>query len=168
MALVKLAGLAAIAGGALRIADSFLPAYVSAQALQRAYSVTDLFLLLGAFGIYASLARTLGWPGAVGLLAFVFGIVIVRLPAVSLFGFSGYQSGATVALIGISVLGAQMLVRRVAVIAPFLWFGALVIGALGAAFFSNAAQALAGILFGAAFIEAGVDLWRGSNEKAAA
>jgi len=77
--LVRPFGLAAIAGGALRVVDSFVPQALPADVLAVLYFTTDVFLLLGIAGIY--LSRTLGVAGVIGVLIFVVGILLVRASA---------------------------------------------------------------------------------------
>jgi hypothetical protein len=130
---------------------------IPAENLQQLYLVTDLLLLLGLFGLYAENAAKLGLLGAAGSAVFVFGILVVRSPHVSFFGLGGYQAGAAIALFGITVLGAMMLARGTRRLAPLLWFSALAAGLWAATgFLAGPATALAGLLFGAGFVAAGV------------
>jgi hypothetical protein len=153
--LLRLAGAAAIAGGTLRIIDVFLPAMADATR-QQIYFVTDLFLLVGAIGLYAENARALRWRGATGFALFLLGILLVRSPQVSFFGAGGYQTGAAIALTGICILGLALLLERTALLAPLMWLGALATGIVGSGGIAPlSAVALAGILFGAGFIALG-------------
>jgi len=127
-----------------------------AENFQQVYFAIDFLLLLGLFGLYAEHAAKIGWFGAAGLAVFVFGILIVRSPHVSFFGAGGYQAGAAIALLGITALGAMMLLQGIARLAPLLWFGALAAGLLGAAGLqAGLATAIAGLLFAAGFVAAG-------------
>ena len=154
---LRLAALAAIGGGLLRMLAVFVAtASVPDANLQQLYFVIDFLLLLGGFGLYEEHGAKLGWTGAAGFAAFVFGILLIRSPQVSFFGAHGYQTGAAVALLGITTTGAMMLVRTIAVLAPLLWFAALAAGLWAATgFLAGPGTALAGLLFGAGFVAAG-------------
>jgi len=157
MMLLRAAGAAATIGGALRIADTFLPSIgVNDAMLQQAYFVTDLFLILGAIGLFVDGRKVLRWAGAVGFVVFLIGILLVRSPQVTFYGAGGYQFRAAIALFGICIIGATMLVRRVALTAPLMWFGALLAGALGAvAVAPSVMLGIAGVLFGGGFVAIG-------------
>jgi len=52
---LRLAAIAAVGGGVLRIVATLLPAlHLPDATLQQCYFATDFLLLLGAFGIYAA------------------------------------------------------------------------------------------------------------------
>jgi hypothetical protein len=154
---LRLAAFAAIAGGLLRALAVLLPiSDMSQQSLQQFYFVTDFLLLLGVFGLYARNSAKLDLVGAACLSIFVFGILVVRSPHVTLFGAGGYQAGAAIALLGIVGLGTMMLSRGIAHLAPILWFLALAAGLSAAmGFQAGPATAIAGLLFGAGFVAAG-------------
>lgn len=159
--LLRLAALAAIVAGLLRAADPFLgAAHLSGTTQQQLWFVIDVLLLFGATGIYLA-NRAAGVAGFVGYLVFVIGILVVRSAGVSFFGFGGYQAGATVALLGIALFAASLLVRRAQIAAAVLWLTSLAAGlasrtGIGAAYL----VALSGILFGFGFVAAGVRLLR--------
>ena len=159
---LRLAGLAAIGGGLLRVlAVLIATTKIPDASLQQVYFAIDFLLLLGAFGVYGKDAAKLGWIGVAGLALFVFGILVVRSPQVSFFGIHGYQSGAAIALLGVTAIGAMMLARHVARLAPLLWLAALVAGACAATgLMIGLATALAGLFFGAGFVAAGLRLAR--------
>jgi hypothetical protein len=147
---------AAIIGGALRIANNFLPAlHVSGSVLDEAYFVTDVFLLLGIFALFARNATRVGWLGLAGFLLFFVGILLVRSPQVG-FLLGGYQAVAGIALVGINLFGVAMMLAHLSRLAPLLWLGSLVVGL--AAGFGEAQLALlaSGTLFGLGFVAAGV------------
>jgi hypothetical protein len=109
---VKVLGMAALAGGALRVADSLVTGVSSTSTLALLYLLTDFLLLLGIGGIYWSRRGRLGAVGTIGAATFVAGIVLVRVSAFGALGASGYMLGATVAVIGLAVLSAETLIRR--------------------------------------------------------
>ena len=150
-------GLAAIAGGALRIVDSFTTHSLSAGTLAALYFATDVLLLLGIGGIYWSRRATLGIAGVMGAAIFVFGILLVRASAFGMLGANGYQLAAALALVGLVILSTEALLRRTdaGVSAP-LWLVAFVFGTIGAfGVMTPVMTILAGVAFGAGFVAAG-------------
>jgi hypothetical protein len=157
LALLRGLGLAAIAGGALRVVDSFTTQSLSAGTLAALYFATDVLLLLGIAGIYWSRRATLGVAGVIGAAIFVFGILLVRLSAFGLLGTNGYQFAAALALVGLVILSIEALLRRTdaGVSAP-LWLVAFVFGIVGAfGVMTPVMTVLAGAAFGAGFVAAG-------------
>jgi hypothetical protein len=163
--LVRLSGAAALIGGTLRIADAFISHAFAGPIVQLIYFATDLFLLFGLAGIYLRRSRSVGMGGFAGLVVTVLGILIVRSSTV-LFASAGYAIGAGVTLVGLAVLSVFILLRRAgSPLAPLLWLAAVVLGLAGA---SAAAPywiaSLAGIVFGAGFVAAGIELMRAGPE----
>jgi hypothetical protein len=154
--LERIGAVAAVAGGALRLADDFLPVlHVPNGSLELAYFATDVLLLLGAFSFFARNASQLGWVGVAGFLVFFVGILLVRSPQIGS-ALGGYRSAAAIALVGIVVLGLAMLRARVARLAAFLWSAALGAGIAGSVGFQPAlALLVSGSLFALGFITVG-------------
>ena len=159
--LLRASGVSAIAGGALRIADSF--ADLPPAALALLYLATDVFLLAGIAGFWIGRLGRIGIVGRIGLAVFVAGILMVRASA---FGLGAYQTGATVALLGLAIHSVEALFRG-PLWAPIAWLGALAAGIAGAAgFASTAMTAFAGVLFGLGFIAAGIETLYGVPQSA--
>jgi len=153
--LVRTLGLAAIAGGVLRVADSFLTQALPADVLTALYFTTDVLLLLGIAGTY--LSRTLGFAGVIGVATFVVGILLVRASAFGVLGPNGYQLAAAIALSGLVILSADFLSRRTGIASAMLWLSAFGFGVTGVLGIVPALMTiLAGVAFGAGFIVAGV------------
>jgi hypothetical protein len=163
--LIRLASIAAILGGALRIADAFLGSSGS-QFQQLAYFATDVMLIFGLCGIYFSRSDRLGFPGLFGFVLAITGILMVRSAALSVFGLNAYLVGAAVTLLGVDLISVIMLIRGVfSKLVPVLWIASLVFGVLG--LFGAAASwavPLAGVAFGVGFIAAGVILYSDKTE----
>jgi len=155
--LFHLSGAAAIAGGALRIANTLTLHVLDPHTLDLGYLLTDLFLLLGLTGWYAAHAGKLGASGIAGFAIAVAGILVIRSAA--LFPGYGYQAGAMALLAGLVVMNLTALVPMArARLAAWLW-----LAAFGCAMASLVAPALAivsAVLFGAGFICAGIGLLR--------
>lgn len=158
--LLRLAAIAAILGGALRIADAFL-ANSGIQLQQFAYFATDVMLIFGLCGIYFSRSNRLGFAGLFGFFLAITGILMVRSSALSVFGLSAYLVGAAVTLLGVDLISIIMLIRGAfPKIVPVLWIASLIFGVIG--LFGAAirwAVPIAGITFGVGFIAAGVVLF---------
>jgi len=152
---VRILGGAAIAGGVLRIMDSFTLGVLSPGTLSLLYFVTDVLLLLGIAGIYWSRRTTIGIAGTIGAAIFALGIVWIRIDAFT--GANVYQLGAAVALLGLAVLsGEELLRRRDIVAAPVLWLAAFLFGIVGTLGLMVPVMTIAaGVAFGAGFVVAG-------------
>src|SRR6202162_2371069 len=157
---LRLCGVTAIAGGALRVCDAFLAATTSVHTQQIAYAVTDLMLLLGLCGVYLPRRKTLGLVGFLGFVALIAGFAIVRSSGLTLLGPNSYMIGATVTLIGVVAMGAVMLVRRAfPKLAPALWIASFVVGLIGLMSAKlGLAVVLAGVIFGVGFVVAGINV----------
>ena len=156
-AVARVLAFCAIAGGLLRIADSFAANYLPADTLPALYLATDIFLLSGMAGFWWRRRRMLGIAGTAGLAIFVAGILMIRASA---FGVVGYQLGATVALLGFASYSIETLIRRSAAPwAPLLWLLSLALGIAGVAGIAPQSMILAaGMVFGAGFVAAGVEI----------
>jgi hypothetical protein len=157
---LRILGIAAVAGGVLRIGNSFAPATLGAGTLEVLYFVTDVLLLFGLCGLQLGGVATSGWSGRVGFALGVVGILVIRSAA--LFGASGYMIGAGLLLFGLLVWSVAALVRRGAPrLAPILWLSSLVLAGVGAlAPGLTVPTALAGVAFGLGFVVAGMELSR--------
>jgi len=157
--LLRAAALCAIAGGALRIADSFTANSLPAGTLAMLYLVTDMLLLAGIAGVWWRRRASLGRMGAAGVAIFVAGILAIRIAAFGMFGANGYQFGATLALLGLAAYSIEALFRRgAAPFAPLLWLVSLGCGIAGAAGLAPGALTVAaGVCFGAGFVAAGAE-----------
>ena len=160
--MVQLGGAAAVAGGALRVADAYLAVTGTARTQQIAYFITDILLLFGLCGLYLVLRRALGIAGHLGFAAAVGGLFVVRASSLAGFGQNGYVVGAAVTLVGVVAMGAAMMARTsFPRLGPALWIASFAVGLLGLISAKISwAVALAGVIFGAGFVAAGVALLR--------
>ena len=77
--ITRAGGLAAVAGGLLRIAASVAPVVIESEfARESLYIVVDLCLITGLLAFYASQNRHAGWPGGFGLVAALIGFGVIR------------------------------------------------------------------------------------------
>jgi hypothetical protein len=168
--LFRFAGAAAIAGGLLRIFASF-PLIEDRLTLEWLYTAIDVLLLFGVIGIYLVRADRLGYLGMASFGVAVAALSFIGGPDADPFGFSTYQDGATalaIAMIGLSI--AWLRAGERPWIAPAGWFGSVVAaGVLGRLPdpFPSYGLAVAGVLFGAGFVSAGIDLLTRSAGRSA-
>lgn len=158
---LRAAGVAALLGGGARIVAAVIPAAPGSVELEALYTAIDGFLLLGLFGFYARRAEALGLAGLVAFTLAVCAFSLIGGPDADPFGFSTYQVGASILALAMALLGVAALVRRSAPPwAPLGWIAALGAG-LATGTGAPWAFTAAGILFGAGFVAAGVELVRG-------
>jgi hypothetical protein len=156
---IHILGVAAIAGGVLRIADSFVTGSFSLGTLTLLYLETDVFLLLGIAGVYWARRTTIGITGIIGMVIFVVGILLVRLAAFSVLGANGYRLGSIIALFGLAILSVETLQRRTeAYLSAALWILSMALGvAIAVGILPASMTILAGVTFGAGFVAAGAE-----------
>lgn len=158
--LYRLSGVAAIAGGALRIASAF-PLVQDPTSLEWLYTGIDILLLMGLMGIYLARAEKLGFLGLASFGVAVASLSFIGGPDADPFGFSTYEQGA--AALAIAMVGLSMAWVRVGEkpLWPALaWFGSVIVVGL-LSFIPPVAEygmPAAGILFGLGFVLAGLPL----------
>lgn len=169
--LFRLAGVAAIAGGLLRIFASF-PLIEDRVTLEWLYAAIDVLLLFGVIGIYLVRADRLGFLGLASFGVSVAALSFIGGPDADPFGFSTYQEGATalaIAMVGLSI--AWLRARERPLTAPACWFLSVIAAGVMAMLpepLPSYGIAAAGVLFGLGFVSAGWDLLRGSAGRGAA
>ncbi len=147
------AGICAVLGGTLRIVAMFGMGSSAAYL----YYVIDVFLMLGLIGWYVSRAEKLGEAGMFGFAVATIAILMIR--SIDLFGKQNYGLGAALLVIGLAIMNLPALLRRDGPqLAPALWLASLVCGIAAFAFLPLVY--LAALLFGTAFVAAGVELLR--------
>jgi hypothetical protein len=161
--LLRLSGIAALAGGLLRLASA-APLPLSAVDTEALWDVTDALFTLGLVGIYLCRAERLGFLGLAGFVLAMASLSFIGGPDADPFGFSTYQQGAAalaISLVGLSLAWVRAGERPLA--PPLLWFASVIAAgvlALLPAPFPAYGFTAAGALFGAAFAAAGLDLVR--------
>lgn len=160
--LFKLSGLAAILGGLGRMAAA-LPLPLDPVALEWLYTTIDILFVLGLTGIYLIRAEALGFLGLTAFTVAMAALSFIGGPDADPFGFSTYQEGAAalaIALVGLSIAWLRTGQRPLA--PPLLWFASVVAAGVLSMLPATAPYGftVAGFLFGAAFVAAGLDLAR--------
>lgn len=160
--LYRLAGVAAVTGGLLRIASSF-PLTQDAVTLEWLYAGIDVLLLIGLLGIYLDRAERLGFLGLASFGVAVAALSFIGGPDADPFGFSTYEQGAAalaIAMVGLSLAWLRAGERPLA--PPLCWFASVI--AVGVLNFipplNQYGFTLAGVLFGLGFALAGTPLLR--------
>lgn len=146
----------------MRILVSF--PLISGTSLEWLYIAIDVLLLFGLMGIYLARAGRLGLLGLASFAIAVAALSFIGGPDADPFGFSTYEQGAAtlgIAMVGLSIAWLRAGERPWS--APLCWFASvLAVGVLTG--FPNplpgAGLTLAGVLFGAGFVSAGIDLLR--------
>lgn len=160
--LLRLSGLAAILGGALRVLAA-ANLWRDAQAAEAFYDAIDILLLMGLIGIYLVRAELLGFGGLAAFAVALAALSFIGGPDADVFGFSTYQEGATVLALAMAALSIVWLGRRRKPLAPpVLWLTSVVIAGVLQSVAGLGAHGLtaAGVLFGLGFVAAGLDLMR--------
>lgn len=150
----------AIAGGVLRVVNAFTADLLNPQLLQIAYALTDVLLLLGLAGLLLAWRDELERLGYAGVAVAAIGLTVIRATAFSSLAMDSYAIGATIALIGVALLAADLLWRHIGSrITPLFWIAAFLLGVWSAFGGQAALRTLAGIAFGAGFAVVGIDLF---------
>jgi hypothetical protein len=159
-ALIRAGGVAAIVGGILRAAASFAPSLGSDFEQQLLYLVVDIFLLLGLLSFYELRYQDVGRSGALGFLMALVGVLVVRSSRV-IPGLDLYPMGALALVGGLIVLCAcAWRVKALPVWVPTAFVVSTLIGLIGiSAGNSGWPFVVSGVLFGAAFVGLGREVW---------
>ncbi len=165
----RLAGVAAVAGGLIDLVGPLFYPHLARPLRLSTYVLIDVLLLFGMLGVQSVAGRVMGWPGLVGFVIAVGGVLLVRTSAAGIWGAASYTVASAIWSIGMVVIGATLLVRR----GPFrmaaaLWIAAFVIGLAGLALKDQGlAHRLAAWCFALGFIAAGVVLARTASRAEA-
>jgi hypothetical protein len=165
----RLAGLAAVLGGLIDLVGPLLYPHMAQPLRLSTYVAIDALLLFGMLGVQSVAGWIMGWPGLVGFVIAVSGVLLVRTSAAGIWGAASYTVASAVWSIGMVVIGAALLSKR----APFrmaagLWIAAFAIGLAGLALKDQGlAHRLAAWCFALGFVAAGVILARTSSRAEA-
>ncbi len=155
--LVQLAAIEAIIGGGLRMISTFIPYDPTAGWLEVFYLIIDIALLFGLMGIFLQTLDRVGWTGFVGFVVAATGLASIVGPDTVAFGVDTYQAGTVLISAGMAVLGLQFVRTGVFAQAGWMWLASFTVGLLGMGTgFQVIAVPVAGTLFGAGFVIAGI------------
>lgn len=156
LTLVRLGAAAALAGGVLRIASTFIPYQPDAAWLEALYAVIDICLVLGVVAVYLVTAVEVGMSGLALFVLTLSALASIVGPDAQMFGVDFYRVGAMVFVAGLAGFSVRLLMVRRLAPAAWLWLAAFGCGLVAA--WLPAAFTLAGVVLGAGFVAAGVDL----------
>jgi hypothetical protein len=152
--LVKFGAVAAMLGGTLRIASSFIPYTAEQPWLEALYGLVDICLLFGSIGVYLAFADRLGAMGLALFAAAVAGLASIVGPDPQQFGVDFYLAGAMAFIVALGGFSVLLLWRKQLILSAVLWLGALAFSL--ASPFLPLALVGAGMLLGAGYVLAGV------------
>ncbi|MCE9521977.1 MAG: hypothetical protein K8S25_06030 [Alphaproteobacteria bacterium] len=164
-AVFRLLGVAAVAGGVLRVASAFVPWAPGVWWLELLYLAVDLSLLFGLMGVYFAYRAKVGLFGLAAFAIAEAGIASIVGPDSVAFGIDTYLMGVHIITVGLTLFAIQLLVTRAGPwVAPVWWIGSAVFGA-GAVVAGNPEIGfmVGGIMFGLGFVAAGLDFLRPSS-----
>ena len=159
--LVNCAGSAALIAGVLRIASTFIPYSTDSISLEVLYAVIDLGLLFATIGIYLDNKNELGLAGLAGFTILISGIASIVGPDAHFLGADIYGFGVQVIALGSVVLSVSLLRARRLMGTASLFVASVAIGILGTlSALGDWAWTIAGLLFGSAYVFAGLHMLR--------
>lgn len=158
--ITRLCGIAAVFAGLLRATASFIPE--TTANVHVLYFFTDLLLFIGVIGLYLSSVAAGKIVGRLGFAIMCIALVVLIGRDVGAVPAGTYAGAAAIFSLGLVLFSIQALwVRKIPSWIPISWILSTIIGPVG--FFVPELSllfVLAGLLFGIAFMGAGVVLWR--------
>jgi len=151
--ITRAGGLAAVAGGLLRIAASVAPVVIESDfARESLYIVVDLCLISGLLALYASQNRHAGWPGGFGLVAALIGFGVIRANR-AISSIDLYPIGSVAVVCGlIALTTTSWRARTSSAWLPLMFTASLIFGIVAsAAPEASVLSVAAGVVFGVAF-----------------
>ena len=159
--LLKLAGLAALTGAALRLATAFPNLPIPGLTSEAIYFAIDLLLTLGLIGLFAGTARFRTWLGAVGFAGALAGFELIRTGE-RLGGAQAYQNSSTILGLSLAVAGLALAKGRgLARYAGAAWLVSLAVGLAGTLAHRPAGFLVASLFFCLGFVLGGLALLKG-------
>jgi hypothetical protein len=151
--------MAAVIGGTLRIASTFVPYEPDSGQLETLYGVIDLCLLFGLIAIYITSAEAVGVAGLGFFIVALAGLASIVGPDAQAFGIDFYRVGALVFVAGLAGLSIQLLRVRLMAPSAVLWIMTFAAGLASTAV--PQAFLASGLCLGVSFVLAGIGmLWR--------
>lgn len=154
--MIRLWALAAILAGLLRAIASFIPE--TTTGIFVLYFFIDLFLLGGIIGLHLTSMAAGKIPGRLGFVIMCVALLVLLARDVGVVTPGAYAGAAALFSLGLDLFAIQALQsRRLPLWIPIAWILSTILGPVG--FFMPAFHVLfqiSGLLFGVAFIAAGV------------
>jgi hypothetical protein len=130
--LLRLAGVAALAGAALRLNAAFPTVAIPRLSGEALWFTIDLLLMLGLIGLFTGLAKFRSWLGTVGFVGAVAGFALIRTGARLPLPGDGYQTASAVLAAALALAGLGLVLGGGA--GRWIgagWIAALVVGLAG-------------------------------------
>lgn len=164
--MIRFFGVCGIAGGVLRLVDSFTAGMEGRDAIQLLYIATDLGLILGLLGLYLVYRDRLSAAGHAGFVLALCGFSVIAGPDAAIFGMGIYWIGAPVIglgmlLLSFSQLGAEPRNR----LGPWSIIASVLIGFCSLPLDNRWLFLISGLLFGLGFIINGYFVARGNQAQ---
>jgi|SoiMethySBSTD1v2_1073268.scaffolds.fasta_scaffold09908_2 hypothetical protein len=152
--------IAAILAGLLRATASFVPE--TTANVYVLYFLIDLFLLTGVIGLYLSSMTGGRMLGRLGFVLMCSALLVLIARDIGVVTPNAYAVAAALFSLGLDLFAIQALrTRKIPVGIPIGWILSTIVGPVG--FFVPELRflfAISGLLFGIAFMGAGVVMWR--------
>lgn len=159
----SLCAFAAIIGGALRIAATFIPYAPHDAWLEALYGVIDLGMLFGLVGVYGLVDGAVGIVGLAGFFVAIIGLSSIVGPDANEFGVDFYLAGSAVFILGLAALALQCVRVRMLVPAGVTWLLAAAAAIAFSVTGAGVASAAAGVLLGIGFVAYGFTQLHGKS-----
>lgn len=166
-ALFRWCGIAAILSGLITITAPLTESFLGVS-FEGIYVLNTLLTLFALIGIYGVQVEGSGYWGLAGF-------IIASIGNAFLMGSEQLVSGMDAVIFGSSILSLGLILIAVGTLKskafprwiPFLWIAAPLVGipSMISAGYATLIVALAGLLFGIAFVGAGYILWSGTNQS---
>ncbi len=162
----RLAGVAATLGGLIDMVGPLFYPHLAQPLRLSTYVAIDVLLLFGMLGVQSVAGQAMGWPGLIGFVIAVSGVLLVRTSAAGIWGAASYTVASAIWSIGMVVMGAALLSKGGPFrVASALWIAAFVIGLAGLALKDQGlVHRLAGWCFALGFVVAGASLARTASK----
>ena len=162
----RLAGVAATLGGLIDMVGPLFYPHLAQPLRLSTYVAIDVLLLFGMLGVQSVAGQAMGWPGLIGFVIAVSGVLLVRTSAAGIWGAASYTVASAIWSIGMVLMGAALLSKGGPFrVASALWIAAFVIGLAGLALKDQGlVHRLAGWCFALGFVVAGASLARTASK----
>lgn len=144
-----------LAGGALRVATTFIPWQTGNAWIEALYAATDIAMLFALIAVGLAASSALGRPGFAAWAIATAALASIVGPDPVEFGIDFYRLGAGVFVLALGVMGVVLLARRALRLAAGLWLASALAALLSGATGSPLAFATAGLILGLGFVAAG-------------
>jgi hypothetical protein len=144
-----------LAGGALRVVNTFIPWQAGNAGLEALYAATDIAMLFALIAVGLAASAGLGRIGFAAWVVAIAGLASIVGPDPVEFGVDFYRLGAGVFVLALGAMAVVLLVRQTLRVAAGLWLASALLALLSGATGNALAFAAAGLILGLGFVAAG-------------